>query len=100
MAIGWSMESGRRGYGASSGWKIFKVFWLDWELRGCSLIGCWVKRILTPIGCPVGWDLENGEVQVQWGKQEKNNDKNIKRKLIVEKWHNPILDLRKLELDA
>ncbi|GFY11345.1 hypothetical protein TNCV_4473281 [Trichonephila clavipes] len=25
-AIEWSMESGRRGFGASSGWRIFKVF--------------------------------------------------------------------------
>ncbi|GFV72676.1 hypothetical protein TNCV_3816941 [Trichonephila clavipes] len=38
-AIGWAMESGRRGYGSSSGWKVFEFFaWLrakkfsDWML--------------------------------------------------------------------
>ncbi|GFV52790.1 hypothetical protein TNCV_2874611 [Trichonephila clavipes] len=31
-AIGWSMESGRRGYGAS-GWKIFRVFGLTESLE-------------------------------------------------------------------
>ncbi|GFY28254.1 hypothetical protein TNCV_4395881 [Trichonephila clavipes] len=28
MAIGRAMESGRRGYGSSSGWKVFEFFWL------------------------------------------------------------------------
>ncbi|GFW56672.1 hypothetical protein TNCV_1213231, partial [Trichonephila clavipes] len=29
MAIGWAMESGRRGYGSSSGWKVKIVDELD-----------------------------------------------------------------------
>ncbi|GFV59369.1 hypothetical protein TNCV_4633451, partial [Trichonephila clavipes] len=28
MAIGRAMESGRRGYGSSSGWKVFEFFGL------------------------------------------------------------------------
>ncbi|GFX15996.1 hypothetical protein TNCV_3235761 [Trichonephila clavipes] len=43
MAIGWAMESGRRGYGSSSGWKVFEFLaWLrakrllsDWMLGRC-----------------------------------------------------------------
>ncbi|GFX47543.1 hypothetical protein TNCV_3015621 [Trichonephila clavipes] len=37
-AIGRTMRSGRRGYGASSGRKRLEFFWLGSELRGCSLV--------------------------------------------------------------
>ncbi|GFX36500.1 uncharacterized protein TNCV_1254731 [Trichonephila clavipes] len=33
MAIGGTMESGRRGYGASSGWKVFEFFGLAVSLK-------------------------------------------------------------------
>ncbi|GFU34487.1 hypothetical protein TNCV_1992291 [Trichonephila clavipes] len=40
MAIGRAMESGRRGYGSSSGWKVFEFF-LAW-LRAKRLLSDWM----------------------------------------------------------
>ncbi|GFX73291.1 hypothetical protein TNCV_4206411 [Trichonephila clavipes] len=53
MAIGRAMESGRRGYGSSSGWKVFEVFlaWLrtkrllsDWMLSTVNIDSDWLPQ--------------------------------------------------------
>ncbi|GFU71024.1 hypothetical protein TNCV_1215501 [Trichonephila clavipes] len=48
MAIGRAMESGRRGYGSSSGWKVFEFFGLaerllsDWMLGTVNIDSNWL----------------------------------------------------------
>ncbi|GFU08832.1 hypothetical protein TNCV_4508851, partial [Trichonephila clavipes] len=74
-AIGRAMESGRRGYGSSSGWKVLSFLaWLrakrllsDWMLGTVNIDSDWLPR-----GC----DLNYGEEHVQRGEQEKIIDKN------------------------
>ncbi|GFT83761.1 hypothetical protein TNCV_3891331 [Trichonephila clavipes] len=64
MAIGRAMESGRRGYGSSSGWKVF-LAWLrakrllsDWVLGTVNIDSDWLPRGLRfklwGGACPVG----------------------------------------------
>ncbi|GFW83243.1 hypothetical protein TNCV_2508831 [Trichonephila clavipes] len=51
-AIGRAMESGRRGYGSSSGWKVFEFLaWLrakrllsDWMLGTVNIDSDWLPR--------------------------------------------------------
>ncbi|GFW41264.1 hypothetical protein TNCV_1002571 [Trichonephila clavipes] len=51
-AIGRAMESGRRGYGSSSGWKVFEFFGLakrllsDWMLGTVNIDSDWLPREL------------------------------------------------------
>ncbi|GFV21531.1 hypothetical protein TNCV_5121181 [Trichonephila clavipes] len=44
MAIGRAMESGRRGYGSSSGWKVFEFFGSDWMLGTVNIDSDWLPR--------------------------------------------------------
>ncbi|GFW23852.1 hypothetical protein TNCV_945371 [Trichonephila clavipes] len=78
-AIGRTMESGRRGYGASSGRKSLEFFWLGRELRGCS------DWLLGTVNSDSNW-LPWGLRFRKWGcaclvgKKEINSDKNLKER--------------------